>query len=189
MEDIFKNSNSNSLIIDSDNNKSIKVVFLGEYGVGKTELIDKFCGDTKSEILEMYNFVYKSMEFPDLKKNLLFEIHNSVGQKAYRNINKIFFKDADVIIFVFDLTIENSFEEIKNYWYPSVKNNNYNNPILAIAANSIELKKHSKINIEDAENFANSIGAFFQETSIVSDDGIVKLFDKIGRKYISEKKL
>ena len=187
MEDIFKNSNSNSLIIDSDNNKSIKVVFLGEYGVGKTELIDKFCGYSISEMNN--TFVYKSMEFPDLKKNLLFAIYDSVGQKKYRNFNKIFIKDADVIIFVFDLTIEDSFEEIKNYWYPCVKNNNCKNPILAIAANSIELKKHSKINIEDAENFANLVDAFFQETSIVSDDGIVKLFDKIGRKYISEKKL
>ena len=186
MEDIFQNSHSNSSIFGSVNNKSIKVVFLGEDGVGKSELIDKFCGDSK---WVMNTFVYKSMEFPDLKKNLLFEIYDSVGHKKYRNINKIFFKDADVIIFVFDFILEDSFEEVKNYWYPCVKNNICKNPVLAIAANSIELKKHSKINIEDAENFANLIGAFFQETSIVSDDGIVKLFDKIGRKYISEKKL
>jgi GTPase SAR1 family protein len=36
---------------------------------------------------------------------------------------KIFYKDANAVIFTFDITRRNSFEEIKNYWYQEIKNN------------------------------------------------------------------
>ena len=40
---------------------------------------------------------------------------------------KIFYKDANAVIFVFDITRRNSFEEIKNYWQQQIKDNSPKN--------------------------------------------------------------
>lgn len=46
-----------------------------------------------------------------------FEIWDTAGQEKYRSINKIFYKDASIVIMVYDITKRNTYEEIKNYWH------------------------------------------------------------------------
>ncbi len=50
-------------------------------------------------------------------------IWDTAGQEKFRSMAKIFYKDANAVIFTFDITRRNSFEEIKNYWYQEIKNN------------------------------------------------------------------
>lgn len=54
-------------------------------------------------------------------------IWDTAGQEKYRAMAKIFYKDANAVIFVFDITRRNSFEEIKNYWYQQIKDNSPKN--------------------------------------------------------------
>jgi small GTP-binding protein len=61
--------------------------------------------------------------FKELEKNIKFEIWDTAGQEKYRSITKIFYKDANVAILVYDVSRKESFEEIKNYWYQQVKDN------------------------------------------------------------------
>ena len=50
-----------------------------------------------------------------------FEIWDTAGQEKYRSLSQLFYKDASIAILVFDITNEESFEEIKNYWYGQIK--------------------------------------------------------------------
>ena len=97
---------------------------------------------------------------------------------------KIFYKDAKVIIFVYDITSEPTFDGMKNYWYEQIKINCEKDAILAVVANKNDLYNDQKISDEDGQQFADDIGAIFQSTSALSDSGIGKLFDNIGKKLI-----
>ena len=97
---------------------------------------------------------------------------------------KIFYKDAKVIIFVYDITSEPTFEGMKNYWYEQIKINCEKDAILAVVANKNDLYNDQKIADEVGQKFADDIGAIFQSTSALSDSGITKLFSHIGRKLI-----
>jgi GTPase SAR1 family protein len=99
-------------------------------------------------------------------------------------LSKIFYKDAKVVIFVYDITNEKSFEEIKNFWYKSVKNDCENMPILAVVANKSHKFENQQVDFNKAESFADEIGAIFQESSKLSNDGINNLFENIGRTYL-----
>ena len=50
-------------------------------------------------------------------RTVKFEIWDTAGQEKYRSINKIFYKDASIVIMVYDITKRNTYEEIKNYWH------------------------------------------------------------------------
>ena len=104
--------------------RGIKVILLGEAGVGKTNLIHaalggKFNPNSSTTITnEFYDSV---VSFNN--KNYAYFIWDTAGQEAYRAINKIFIKDSKIIFLVFSIDSKKSFEEI-DFWI------NYVNEIL-----------------------------------------------------------
>ena len=167
--------------------ESIKVVLVGESGVGKTSIISQFTTkkfDPHRETSLSAQFISKTVNFQDLGKEIKFDIWDTVGQEKYRSLAKIFYKDAKVIVFVYDITTEYSFNELKNYWYEETKSNTDGNPILAVVGNKIDLYKDQKVSNNDGKEFADKIGAIFQTTSAQSDSGISTLFDNIGKTYL-----
>jgi small GTP-binding protein len=167
--------------------ESIKVVLLGESGVGKTSIISQFIThkfDPHRETSLSAQFVSKTMDFTDIGQSIKFDIWDTVGQEKYRSLAKIFYKDAKAIIFVYDITTEYSFESIKSYWYEETKANWDGNPILAVVANKIDLYNDSKVSNNDGKAFAEKIGAIFQTTSALSDSGISTLFENVGKTYL-----
>ena len=167
--------------------ESIKVVLVGESGVGKTSIISQFTSkkfDPHRETSLSAQFISKTVNFTDLGKQIKFDIWDTVGQEKYRSLAKIFYKDAKVIVFVYDITTEYSFNELKNYWYEETKANSDGNPILAVVGNKIDLYKEQKVSNNDGKEFAEKIGAIFQTTSAQSDSGISTLFDNIGKTYL-----
>ncbi len=167
--------------------ESIKVVLLGEAGVGKTSIISQFTTktfDPHRETSLSAQFISKTLDFPDLGQSLKFDIWDTVGQEKYRSLAKIFYKDARVIIFVYDITTANSFQSIKDYWYNETKDNWDEKPILALVANKIDLYQNQKVSNNDGKAFAQEIGAIFQTTSALSDSGITALFENIGKTHL-----
>ena len=113
------------------NEKKNQVVFLGEANTGKTCLInrlvkDDYNPDYRSTFCS-YQSIYKGNEFT-------FDIFDTAGQEKFRSLNKIFYKNAKVVILVYDITNRKTFDELEKYWYSEVehlKNNSsiyrYNN--------------------------------------------------------------
>ena len=165
----------------------VKVVLLGESGVGKTSIITQFISkkfNQRCPTSVSAQFISKIMKFPEYSKNLKFDIWDTVGQEKYRSLTKIFYKDADIIIFVYDITTEFSFKAIKDYWYKETKEHTDIEPILALAANKIDLYKDEQITNSDGKEYADEINAIFQNTSALSNTGIDNLFENLGRKFI-----
>ena len=46
------------------------------------------------------------------------------GANQYRKVSLIFVKDAKAIILIYDVTNENSFKELKDFWYENIKDKN-----------------------------------------------------------------
>ncbi len=64
------------------------------------------------------SYAGKSMKFDEYGgREVQFEIWDTAGQEKYRALTKIFYKDANIAILVFDVTNKTSFEELKKYWY------------------------------------------------------------------------
>ena len=168
--------------------EQVKVVLLGESGVGKTSIIAQFTSgkfDPDCVTSLSAQFISKTIEFENLQKAIKFDIWDTAGQEKYRALAKIFYKDAKVIILVYDITDQKSFDELKNYWYEMVNSNADKDAMIAIVANKNDLYDNAQISQEEGLAYAKSIGAIFQSTSAKSDSGINTLFDNIGQKYFN----
>ena len=166
----------------------VKVVLLGESGVGKTSIISQFTSkkfNPRCPTSVSAQFISKIINFPQYSKRLKFDLWDTVGQEKYRSLAKIFYKDASIIIFVYDITTEFSFSAIKDFWYQETKECADNNPILALVANKIDLYKDEQVSNNDGKNYADEIDAIFQNTSALSNSGIDMLFENLGKKFIN----
>ena len=126
---------------NGENAKFCKVILLGDKGVGKSNIISRFINDTFDDFeTHLWSGEYwKEMIFKDYKNQVVkFDIWYSAGQERYRSLPKIFFKEVDIAILVYDITSKNSFEEVA-YWYEQLKNNAPKNVVIGLAGNKSDL--------------------------------------------------
>ena len=165
----------------------VKVVLLGESGVGKTSIISQYTTkkfNAREQTSVSAQFTSKIIDFPEFEKSIKFDIWDTVGQEKYRSLTKIFYRDAKVIVFVYDITKEFSFNAIKEYWHQEALNTAEETPLFALVANKSDLYVDQKVNNKDGKELAEKMNAIFQTTSAFLDTGINNLFENIGKKLI-----
>ena len=177
---------------DDENEISCKVVLVGNSGVGKTCIINQYITNVfNEEQLTTTGATYstKKLFIESKNKTISFEIWDTAGQEKYRSLTKMFYKDSSIVIMVYDITNEESFNDIKNYWFEEVINNINENVIMAIVGNKNDLIENEKVNEEEVKNFANEKGMHYSFISAKMKNGIDELFKDIGNKYYDSLKI
>ena len=103
-----------------------KVVLIGESGVGKTSIINRYTSNTFSSVLTATpgaSFTAKTVFLKDYNQSIKFEIWDTAGQEKYRALAKVFYKNASVVILVYDICRKESFDQLKQYWINEIKAN------------------------------------------------------------------
>jgi len=94
----------------------LRVILLGDSNVGKTSLIMRYIkNEFKNSFISTIGVEYDSKIIKKGKKNIRLEIIDTGGQEKFHCLTKSFFNNVDGIIFVFDLTNKESFENLKNW--------------------------------------------------------------------------
>ena len=174
------------------NDTTCKVVLVGDTGVGKTCIIKRFVNDEYSEIMEATissTYICKTIDIKKYKKLITYNIWDTAGQEMYRALAQNFYLNASIGILVYDIRARESFNSIKDYWYPQLIETGEENMIIGIAANKCDLFQEEEVSKEEGEQYAKSIGAVFQLTSCAENIGIDDLFQECADKYFEENKL
>jgi len=163
----------------------IKSILVGDSQVGKTSIITQLVRKTFDE--EYIQTIAGDKSTKDIElsngKTLNLEIWDTAGQEIYRNVNKIFMKNAKIVILVYDMTSEESFKGL-NDWYKQVIEVNDKNEIqFGVVANKSDLYEDQKVNKDEAENYAKSINAVYGETSALDYDSVYDYFKNISESY------
>ena len=168
-------------------NITCKVVLVGESGVGKTSIINRYINNDFNENEQAtLGPIYKNkvIQYPKYNKSISFDIWDTAGQEKYRSVTKNFYVNAGIGIMVYDIRVKDSFENIKTYWSEQLQELGEENIILAIAGNKCDLFEEQNISDKEVKKFAKSINAVFQLTSCKESIGIDELFKQCGQKYL-----
>ena len=149
--------------------KELKVILLGESGVGKTNIINVSTGGRFNEDEITTSFSTFSKVYFDID-NYKYQVNlwDTIGQERLKQLTKLFYKNTKIVIFVYDITVKNTFEGL-NYWIEDFRNQVGDDIIKGIIANKSDLFLKEEVKEEEGEEFAKSIGAKFFTFSAKND--------------------
>ena len=154
---------------DEDNENGNKVIFLGESNVGKTNLMRISVGKPFDfHSMSTWSVSYLPKNFIYNNRSYTFNLWDTIGQEVYRSLTKIFFKNAIIVLLIYDITSRKTFEELE-YWYQQIKNELNNEFLLAIVGNKKDLFIDMKVTEEEGKNYADEKGAKFKLSSAKDD--------------------
>ena len=170
--------------------RDVKIILLGEPGVGKTCIINRYINNEFSlDTPSTYGSAYTTKII--LKDNVKYYVNvwDTSGQERYHSITNLFINGSHIVILVYSIDSKSSFEGL-DYWYNSLKEKlEEDKYILAIVGNKTDLIDNEVIPEEKARKYAESKNAIFKLVSAKQDpNGIKKLFESLLNELIRGKK-
>ena len=155
----------------------IKVILLGETGIGKTSLINIYLNrEFNPSELSNTNLSqsFANFELNDIKLNVSF--WDTMGQEKYRSLTKTFIKGSNIVIFVYDITRIETLLEL-DYWLNTVIQEIGNDEVIfGVVGNKIDLFNECEVEQEEGKKYASKIDALFCETSAKNNPKGFKYF-------------
>ena len=183
-EDIKKEENEKvaipsknpSMIIKSNKEiKKLKVILLGEIGVGKTSIIKKYVGKNNVNDNPGNDFIIKNY---DIDENTTAElsIYDTTNEEKMGKITKNYYKDAHGALIVFDLTNKESFNKVK-YWLKEIDSNAPRDIVLCLLGNKADLTYDRIVQYEDAKEIAGD--NLYYEISSKTGNNVSLAFEQL----------
>ena len=165
----------------------IKITLLGDPGVDKTSIISRYIDDVFDEKnAPTIGANYSEKTIKKNGKEYELNIWDTAGQEKFHALGKHFYKEAYIVCLVYDITSQESLEQLKSIWYPDLLKYGEKYTILAVVGNKSHLYDWDNLADENfAKNFAKEIGATFILTSAKSGEGIEKLFNTLIDRFLS----
>jgi Ras-related protein Rab-11A len=174
----------------------IKIIVVGDSGVGKTNLINRFASDkfdTNSKATIGVEFVYKTLKIN--KEVIKVEVWDTAGQERYRAITSSYYKGAKGAIIVYDITNEDSFNNVES-WMNEVTKKGKTDMQFLLVGNKKDLINDRKVTEQKGIDKAKELNMNLFEASALEKTNVNEAFinlikivyKDIARKEIEERK-
>ena len=163
-----------------ENADTMRVITLGESGVGKTSIIRRYIHnifDENNLSTIGLNFSFKEVKLKN-GKSINIKLIDTAGQEKYKALAKSYFKNVDAVLFVFSLNNQDSFDNIKNWINLFNENHNGKEGIpMYLIGNKSDQEREVQKEVIDEFIIENKYKYF--ETSAKENIGIDELFQEL----------
>ena len=162
-----------------------KYLIIGNEGVGKSSLLIRFVDDTFSYDYVTtigIDFKIKSLEIDG--ELIKIQIWDTAGQERFRNIISSYYRGAQGIFLVYDITNKESFYSLKNWMSEIEKHCNINKIKIIIVGNKRDLESRREVTFEEGKQFASKFKFKFYETSAKESYNVHDTFIYIAKEII-----
>ncbi|KAI8077819.1 ras family-domain-containing protein [Halteromyces radiatus] len=159
----------------------IKLLLIGDSGVGKSCLLLRFSDDsfTPSFITTIgIDFKIRTIELDG--KRIKLQIWDTAGQERFRTITTAYYRGAMGILLVYDVTDERSFGNVRN-WFSNIEQHANEGVNKILIGNKCDMEDKRVVTKEQGEALANELGIQFMETSAKANIGVEEAFFDLAR--------
>ncbi|KAI1303881.1 GTP-binding protein [Mortierella claussenii] len=159
----------------------IKLLLIGDSGVGKSCLLLRFSDDsfTPSFITTIgIDFKIRTIELDG--KRIKLQIWDTAGQERFRTITTAYYRGAMGILLVYDVTDERSFSNIRN-WFSNIEQHASEGVNKILIGNKCDMPDKKVISKDQGQALADEFGIKFLETSAKSNICVEEAFFSLAR--------
>jgi len=195
MKRFSRKHSNNGNSSDSDGKSSlihkIKVLTIGDSAVGKSSVILRFTENSfTSSFLTTIGIDYKakslSLDDGGQERRCKVQIWDTAGQERFRNITNAYYRGAQGIILVYDVTDEQSFLNIR-YWLNQIEKHSTTHPVIILLGNKSDLNQKRTVSFQRAQELAKDHQIQFFETSAKTAININESFHSLIKQIIEER--
>jgi len=153
-----------------------KLLLIGDSGVGKSCLLLRFADDTYTESYIStigVDFKIRTIELDG--KTIKLQIWDTAGQERFRTITSSYYRGAHGIIVVYDVTDQESFNNVKQ-WLHEIDRYACENVNKLLVGNKSDLTSKRVVSFDSAKEFADNLGIEFLETSAKNATNVEQAF-------------
>ena len=160
-------------------NYVVKIGLVGDYAVGKSSLMNTFVSgeeQSRNDTTIGVDFNHKIVKYQDYT----FKLHmwDTAGQEKFRSIVKSYYRDLNVVLFIYDKTNPESFKNLEK-WLLEVEVLNKRKKINIVIGNKKDLDKDTIIPIKTILKFTKENKLIHMETSVKDQQSVVLVFSKL----------
>ena len=173
--------------MSSESSKTFKILTIGESGVGKTCILRRFVENKfLKNHLATIGIDFKTKTLNINNQEIKLKIWDTAGQERFRNITTQYYKGADGIVLIYDVTDDASYEKIRDWMEQILSNTKREDIGLVLLGNKCDMEPRA-VTEEQGNKMAEELKISYFETSALNGQGIKEAFEQLTRDIMKKK--
>ncbi|KAL0966853.1 hypothetical protein UPYG_G00300970 [Umbra pygmaea] len=171
--------------MDDDVLTTLKILIIGESGVGKSSLLLRFTDDTFDPELAAtigVDFKVKTIAVDGNRAKLA--IWDTAGQERFRTLTPSYYRGAQGVILVYDVTKRDTFTRLENWLNELETYCTRNDLVKMLVGNKIDREENRVVDRNEGLKFARKHSMLFIEASAKTRDGVQCAFEELVEKIL-----
>ncbi|XP_067673030.1 ras-related protein Rab-37-like isoform X4 [Haliotis asinina] len=166
----------------SEFHASCKVMLIGDSGVGKTCLLVRFKDGTflSGSFISTVGIDFRNKVVDVEGTKVKLQIWDTAGQERFRSITRAYYRDANALLLLYDVTNKASFDNIRA-WLAEINEYAQEDVVIMLLGNKADIAGERVIRREDGERLAKEYGVAFMETSAKTGMNVELAFMAVAR--------
>lgn len=162
--------------LSSEEVKKFKLIFLGDQGVGKSSILNRYAQDKFDEEYQAtVGLDFHSKNEVIGGNNIRLLLYDTAGQEKFKSLIPMYIRDANVIIIVYDISKKLTFDHT-SIWFDETSDLKRADAIFCLVGNKSDLESSREVSLEEGQKLAEEKDFIFSEVSAKTGDHIQEFF-------------
>ncbi|RWR91974.1 ras-related protein RABC2a [Cinnamomum micranthum f. kanehirae] len=159
---------------------SFKILVIGDSGVGKSSLLVSFISDANAQLSPTIGVDFKIKLLTIGGKRLKLTIWDTAGQERFRTLTSSYYRGAQGIILVYDVTRRETFTNLLDTWSKEVQiYSTSKDCIKMLVGNKVDKENERVVTREEGVSLAQKYGFLFLECSAKTRENVQQCFEDL----------
>ncbi|XP_028777144.1 ras-related protein RABC2a isoform X2 [Neltuma alba] len=169
----------------SGHDLSFKILLIGDSGVGKSSLLVSFISGSVEDLSPTIGVDFKIKVFTVGGKRLKLTIWDTAGQEKFRTLTSSYYRGAQGIILVYDVTRRDTFTNLSEVWSKEVELYSTNQDCMKmLVGNKVDRDSERAVSKEEGLALAKELGSLFLECSAKTREKVDQCFEELALKIM-----
>ncbi|PKA57470.1 Ras-related protein RABC1 [Apostasia shenzhenica] len=162
-----------------------KLLLIGDSGVGKSSLLLSFTSNTFDDLSPTIGVDFKIKMVTIGDKRLKLAIWDTAGQERFRTLTTSYYRGAQGIIMVYDVTRRDTFTNLSDIWAKEIELYSTNQDcIKMLVGNKVDKESGRAVTKKEGIDFARQYGCLFSECSAKTRANVERCFEELVLKIL-----